>query len=145
MELYKEVFATDIFSEDLATVNALLEDIIDLTNKCLNAESEVYGMVAPYLYGGRDIVALCIKNNDIVRLVTKSNISVGDVIMAYDESEGRTIVYVYAGDSTLVAIDSEDNTCKAITMTDSSYEAAHVLVTLFAYDQYVILRPSMTE
>lgn len=143
--LYNEVLGIDIFAEDVATVNLLLEDILDLTNKCLNTESALSGMVAPYLYGGRDMANLYIKNNDIVRLITKANISVGDVIAAYDESEDRSVIYVYVGDSTLVAIDTVDNTCKTVTMSDSQYVSSHVLVTLFAYDQYVILRPSMAE
>jgi uncharacterized repeat protein (TIGR01451 family) len=142
--LYREVFGTDVFGEDITAVKALLEDIIDATNKSLNTESELCSMVAPYLYGGRDIATtLYIQNNDIVRLITNANISVGDVICAYDRSESRTVVYIYVGDSTLVAIDSADNTCKTVTMSDSPYEAAHVLVTLFAYDLYAVIRPSM--
>ena len=142
-ELYREVFGTDVFGEDITAVKALLEDIIDATNESLNTESELCSMVAPYLYGGRDIATLYIQNNDIVRLITNANISVGDVICAYDRSESRTVVYIYVGDSTLVAIDSADNTCKTVTMSDSPYEASHVLVTLFAYDLYAVIRPSM--
>ena len=142
-ELYREVFGIDVFGEDITAVKALLEDIIDATNESLNTESELCSMVAPYLYGGRDIATLYIQNNDIVRLITNANISVGDVICAYDRSESRTVVYIYVGDSTLVAIDSADNTCKTVTMSDSPYEASHVLVTLFAYDLYAVIRPSM--
>lgn len=138
--LYKEVFGVEILGEDIESAKYLLEDII---KKGLNTESSLYEMVAPYLYGGCDVSSVYVKSNDVVRLITQANISVGDVIVAYDESEERTVVYVYVGDSTLIAVNSADKTCKVITMTDSPYESSHVLVTLFAYDKYVILRPSM--
>jgi len=141
--LYKDALGVDIL--DYATALELLNEIIDTTNYGLNEDSELCEMVVPYLYGGRDVGNLYIRNNEIIRLITKSNISVGDIIMAYDESEGRTIAYVYVGGSELIKISSTDTACVSVTMTDSQYESSHILVTLYAYDKYVILRPSMAS
>ena len=72
-----------------------------------------------------------------------NNLSVGDVILAYDESEARTVSYLYVGDMTLVKITSDGGVCESVTMTDDIYASSHVLVTLYTHDKYVVLRPSM--
>ncbi len=139
--LYKEVLGVDIY--DFDTALDLLNDMIDVENYGINASSETSDIVAPFLYGGRDISGMYIKNKDIIRLITENNISVGDVILAYDESEDRTVAYVYLGESSLLKITSDGKTCESVTMTSSIYEASNILVTIYAYDKYVVIRPSM--
>ncbi len=43
----------------------------------------------------------------------------------------------------VVVIDSATDTCTLVTMGTSVSKAAHVLVTLPAYDTYLVLRPAV--
>ncbi|MBE6644259.1 MAG: hypothetical protein E7612_02625 [Ruminococcaceae bacterium] len=138
---YKEVFGEEVFEYN--TVSELLADIIDVEGFSLNAESDVYGMVAPYLYGGRDISTAYYRNKELVRLITQDNISVGDIIAASDADGEKTIVYIYAGGDQFIYVKSEEGVAASKYMLQSAGSSTHILVTLFAYDRYVILRPSM--
>lgn len=140
-KLYNDVFGKEIFN--YSTVGELLSDAIDIEGLALNEDSSVYGMVAPYLYGGRDVASLYLKSNQIARLVTKANISVGDVIVASDADGEKTIVYVYVGSDQFIYVKSEDSIASSKYMLQSPGSSPNILVTLFAYDTYVILRPSM--
>jgi uncharacterized repeat protein (TIGR01451 family) len=139
--LYKEALGVDVY--DFDTALDLLSDLIGTQYSYKNEESSVNDIVAPYLYGGRDVSTMYVWNTDVIRLIRENNVSVGDAILAYDESEARTVAFVYVGNSTLVKITSDGAVCEKVVMTGSIYESSHVLVTLFAYDMYAILRPSM--
>ena len=139
--LYKEALGVDVY--DFDTALDLLTDLIGTAYQYKNEASEVSDIVAPYLYGGRDVSSMYVWDTDIIRLIRENNVSVGDVILAYDESEARTVAFVYVGNSTLVKITSDGAVCETVVMTGTIYESSHVLVTLYAYDTYAILRPSM--
>lgn len=141
--VYREVFGEEVF--EYSTSVELLADVIDVEKRALREESEIYGMVVPYLYGGRDIAAAYLKNNNIVRLITKDNISAGDIIVASDAAGEKTVVYIYVGNNQFVYVQSEEGVAGSRYMLQYPDSSAHILVTLFAYDQFVILRPSMTE
>ena len=144
--LYKDVFNVDVF--DYENLALALDDIIDSENATLKG-SDLSSMVAPDLYGGQDITLLYRANKDIVRLITTQNLSVGDIIIAEsdDDVEGvlmpDRVVYVYVGNMQLVACTTNSKgAVKLVTMVDDQYDKAHVLVTIFAYDRYAVLRPS---
>ena len=127
-------------------------------------------MVSPDLYGGRPISNMYIRDKDNVRLIKECNLSVGDIIIAdyrtaqkdeggntvVDPETGFTaydttyyVVYIYVGNGQLVALSNEPavssnlNTCVLKTMNESQYSSANMLVTLYAYSRYAIIRPSM--
>lgn len=144
--LYKDALGLDLF--DYENVSSALDDIIDSENATLN-NSNITSMVAPDLYGGQDITLLYRANKDIIRLITTQNLSIGDIIIAEsdDEDEGTIIpdhvVYIYVGNMQLVSCTTNaKGSVKLVTMVDDQYDKAHVLVTIFAYDRYAVLRPS---
>ena len=107
-----------------------------------DAESELVGVMAPNLYGGFDITyPNFYRDKNIVRLITRDHISVGDATIASDS--GKEVAFIYLGGQDFLYVDSVDMECKIVTMTDSPFEPSNILVTFFAYDRYVTIRPSM--
>ena len=89
-------------------------------------------------------VRLCLQRcNKSVRQkkTDREHISVGDATIASDD--GKTVAFVYLGGADFLYIDNVTGTCSIVSMTDSPYEASNILVTFFAYDRYVTIRPSM--
>ncbi|MBR2322847.1 MAG: bacterial Ig-like domain-containing protein, partial [Clostridia bacterium] len=167
--IYKDLGVTAFDNYD--TIDALLSDLLEVNvNDELNEESDLYSMVAPDLYGGRLMSNMYIRDKDNVRLIKECNLSVGDVIIAdyktaqkdeggntvVDPDTGFTVyddvyyvIYIYVGNGQLVALSNEPavnanlNTCVLKTMNESQYNSDNVLVTLYSYSRYVVLRPSM--
>ena len=143
--IYNEVFGVDLYSYD--SVADLLEDFTYIYNEekgyhNLDEECEIVDIRAPYLYGGLDITyPIFARDTKVVRLITQNNISVGDVIFATDS--GKTIAFLYIGDGSFLTVSSTDNVCKIVTMSGDALTASNILVTIFAYDKYITLRPSM--
>ena len=107
-----------------------------------DAESELVGVMAPNLYGGFDIAyPNFYRDKNLVRLITRDHISVGDATIASDS--GKEVAFIYLGGQDFLYIDNVDMECKIVTMTDSPFEPSNILVTFFAYDRYVTIRPSM--
>jgi hypothetical protein len=52
-------------------------------------------------------------------------------------------VFIYLGSGHLAKVSSTDGVCKLVTSTGEAYSGTNVFATFIAYDQYVILRPSM--
>ena len=147
--LYKDALTVTLF--DYNNLTTTLDEIIDVENASLSS-NDITKMVAPNLYGGQDVTKLYRANVDIVRLITTKNLSVGDIIIAESDDivEGYLfadrVVYIYVGGNQLVSCTSTNKgKVKLVTMSDSQYEKEHVLVTVFAYDRYAVLRPSMAE
>ena len=147
--LYKDALNVTLFDYDNLTTT--LDEIIDVENASIST-NDITKMVAPNLYGGQDVTKLYRANVDIVRLITTKNLSVGDIIIAESDDivEGYLfadrVVYIYVGGNQLVSCTSTNKgKVKLVTMSDSQYEKEHVLVTVFAYDRYAVLRPSMAE
>ncbi len=147
--LYKDALNQTLF--DYNNLSDTLYDIID-EEYCRLTNNPLTKMVAPNLYGGKAIAKLYTRDKDIVRLITTQNLSVGDIIIAEsdDEVNGQLLinraVYVYVGDMQVVACTTRGTTtkgqCQLVTMTNNQYEKEHVLVTIFAYESYAVLRPS---
>lgn len=144
--LYKDVFNVDVF--DYENLSLALDDIIDVENANIQ-QSDLSKMVAPDLYGGQDVTKLYRANKDIIRLITTQNLSVGDIIIAEsdDDVEGTLmpdrVVYIYVGNMQLVSCTTNlKGAVKLVNMVDNQYDKAHVLVSIFAYDRYAVLRPS---
>ena len=147
IDILKQLYSSEnIFNYD--TVCDMLSDIIDSENATLTT-NPITKAIAPNLYGGQAITSLYRKNNDIVRLITTNNLSVGDIIIAEndvwykDEVTPDRIVYIYIGDMQLVACSTKSNGIAQLkTMTNNQYESSHVLVSIFAYKRYAVIRPS---
>ena len=144
--LYKDALNVDLF--DYENLSLALDDIIDTESATLY-QNDLTKMVAPDLYGGQKVTLLYRANKDIVRLITKQNLSVGDIIIAEsdDDVEGEIVpdrvVYIYVGNMQLVSCTTNANgNVKLVDMVDDQYNKAHVLVTIFAYERYAVLRPS---
>ncbi|MBR2322282.1 MAG: isopeptide-forming domain-containing fimbrial protein [Clostridia bacterium] len=147
--LYKDALNVELF--DYENLSDVLSDIIDDEYYMLN-DNSVADMVAPNLYGGQSVTKLYDTDVEIVRLITTQNLSVGDIIIAENDDfvGGQLypdrVVYVYVGDMQVVACTTNGTTnkgkCLLVTMTNNQYEKEHVLVTIFSYKHYAVLRPS---
>jgi len=135
--LYTEAIGTDVF--DYTSATAVLSDVIDVTNLTYITTTNAGAMLAPNMWGGYDVNTAWKTDSGKVRMVTESNLAVGDVIVA--EHDGVETIYVYVGNNQLVAIDSATLTCSLVTIGTDKY--TNVLVTLIAYDQFAVIRPSM--
>ena len=134
--LYTEAIGT-VF--DYTSATAVLSDVIDVTNLTYITTTNAGAMLAPNMWGGYDVNTAWRTDSGKVRMVTESNLAVGDVIVA--EHDGAETIYVYVGNNQLVAIDSTTLTCSLVTIGTDKY--TNVLVTLIAYDQFAVIRPSM--
>ena len=146
-QLYNDALNVNLF--DYEKVSLALSDVIEEEGFNLK-DTAIASLVAPDMYGGQRDTALTglYKNNkDIVRLITKDNLSVGDVIIAEKDSGVEDqVAYVYVGDMQLVScMGKNKGEVKLVNMSESQYESSHVLVSIFAYNRYAVIRPSMAK
>lgn len=151
----------DLF-DGYTTVGAVLDDLIDETNLTCKTDTAISKMLVPNLYGGYDIRTGMrkLQDNQRVRRVTENDLAVGDIILAEWADGAKTIVYVYVGNSKLVCVSSVSakfnqpettsvtasaKTATALTIGEEIFEstADNILVSLVAYEQFAVLRPSM--
>ena len=158
-ELYNEIGVT---IPNYTTVGSALDDILDIDADVLK-NTDIAKLVAPELYGGRSMSNAYVRNSDVIRMMEQYNLSVGDVIIAEFDVRDKVsgswvkkgnlvyVVYVYVGNSQLVAFTNESNvststdTCVLLTMSGTKASASHILVSIFNYDRYAVLRPSVME
>ena len=100
------------------------------------------------------IVVADYKNNqqvlkDLLATI-KTNLKVSDAIIAEsDDYEAtipqiRRVAFVYLGENQLVSCTTKYNgRTNLVEMSDDIYNKDNVLVTIFAYERYAVLRPSM--
>ena len=159
-ELYSE--AVGVILPDYTTVGSALDDILD-TNADVLKDTEIAKLVAPGLYGGRSMSNAYVRDKEVIRMMEQYNLSIGDVIIAEFDVRKYVggawtmtgnivyVIYVFVGEDTLVAYTNETNvstttdTCITLTMSGTKDDASHRLVTIFNYDRYAVIRPSMEE
>ncbi|MBR2974329.1 MAG: C40 family peptidase, partial [Clostridia bacterium] len=123
-------------------VSTPLNEVLDTTNNTCKTDTTAGQMLVPTLYGGLAIKAGYKTDTQRARIVTVTSLAVGDVILASYNSGSSAVAYIYVGDNTLVEINSTEDVCKTVTITTNKY--SNILVSLVAYQKYVVLRPSMT-
>ena len=163
MDLVKDLYAdlgVTAF-DNYTTVGSLFDDLMDITNDVLN-DCDIKGMVAPNLYGGRNLSNAFIRDNKLVRLIEETNLSLGDIILAdyrtsSQDTEGNTVftdvnyvIYVYVGNGKFVTLTNDETitdstTCITRTMSGTQFSkcGTHILVTLYNYSRYAVIRPSI--
>ena len=168
-DLYSELGVTAF--DKYTTIESLFDELMNTTDDVLN-DVEIASYVAPNLYGGRDMSNNYIRNKEIIRLMEEYHLSVGDIILAeFDLYNGTGssavktgnvvhVIYVYVGNSQLVCLTddtthaaftngtasegAEVNKCFTITMlTENPRRDTHVLTSVFTYDRWAVIRPSM--
>ena len=139
--LYKNALDIDLTKYD--SVEAALSQIIDVANLTCYTNTELSRILVPHLFGGMNIARgnLLIPDNERTRIVSEDELAIGDIILA--KWSGGDVVYVYTGNSTLLTV--ENGVCKALTIGDDIYgsDADNILISLYGYDQFAVLRPSM--
>lgn len=143
MDLVQQVYTSVLGSSPLGERKAkeVLKMLMDKTNDTCYAGTELSGAVVPNLYGGLDIKDGFITDVNRTRLVQESYMTLGDVVVT--EYDGIYEVFIYLGDGQLAKVSSTDGVCQIVSSTGEAYSGTNVLATFIAYDQYVILRPSM--
>jgi len=165
--IYKEALGVELFGTE--TADSTLESLCKLYNPtdptiksyAFNKDSQYASMVAPNMYGGWHFYYSAganeyIDNINLIRSPREHNFTLGDVIVAeWPTSKAgaatevtETRVYIYVGNGELVAIDSLTNTCtleqngsEEWVLSGSTYVQKHLLITLFAYQRFAVLRP----
>lgn len=142
-EVYKSALGIDLFNCE--NVGEVLENIIDIPNLTCRTDTEIYKMLVPNLYGGTTIHLGQSRKVDSKRerLISEGELSVGDIILA--DWSGGSVVYIYAGNKTLITV--QDGVCKSLTIGNNIYapDADNILVSLYGYERYAVLRPSMLD
>lgn len=143
MDLVKQVYTASVGENPLGdrTAKEVLKMLMDKTNDTLYPDTALTGAVVPDLYGGLDLKDGLITDLRRTRLVRESYLMPGDVIVT--EYDGIYEVLIYLGNGKLAKVSSTDGVCKLVTSTGEAYSGTNVFATFIAYDQYVILRPSM--
>lgn len=148
--LYKDVLGIDLLGGMTAT--DVLNETTDYENHTKRTDTELSKLVVPNLYGGCDLTttAKVITDKDMTRLVTEEQLSVGDIILGdifpagvWKGNFAGDKVYVYAGNSILLTV--EDGVVKKHTIGLDVYgeDCDNILITLLAYNRFVVVRPSM--
>lgn len=141
-DIYKSTFGIDVFN--YTTPGDVLDQLIDTTNRTKHTSTELSKIIAPNLYGGRDIMYGWLylpSENEKTRLPKEEHLSVGDIIIA-DWNNGST-VYLYAGNKTLVTV--ENGVCKTLAIGENIYTPGdNILISLLGYDRYAVLRPTIS-
>ena len=110
-----------------------LHSVIYQLSFTLNKKGEYFNMIVPYIYGGRLVATSEKFDKGRTRLVTPSQLVIGDVIIVKESHKTDVCYsYIYAGDK-LYKIDGA-------TVTEQPID---ILETLIAYDFFTVLRPSM--
>ena len=135
--LYKNALNRTLF--DYTKVSAALTDVIDSDKNTFRTDTEISKMLVPDLYGGVDVKAGYVTDKTRARMITESYLVKGDIILA--EYSGKSVVYVYLGESRLLAVYSQDKVSQVVEIAADPYR--NILVTLISYDRYAVLRPSL--
>ena len=141
--IYKDSIGIDIFSYE--TVVEALDKLIDTRTSSYNPEAEYSGLMIPDLCGGNAIWEGNAADSNRVRLITKDYLTKGDIILAeYTNKDGETcsVVYIFLGSRNCLAINSVNGMCTQVTISNSI--AQNILVSLYSYDKYAVIRPSMS-
>ena len=146
-DVYRELLGKDIF--DYETVAAALADIISVENKKYNESCAVSDMVIANLSGGYLIRGSNPLNNDRIRAVRIEYMAVGDVIIAEHVSTANVQIYtayIYLGGSDFLSITSDVGSASVMECKKPDIKKIQNLLTsLYSYDKYAIIRPSMAN
>ena len=145
-ELYKEALGVEFFNYTSAT--KFFDDIIDSANHKFNEKATDANIVVPDFYGGvLSINSSLDTDNERTRLISEEELSVGDIIFANYKPGTTNLanIFVYVGNSTLVTLPASNSPCEAVTIGDNIYgvNADNVLISLFGYNRFAVVRPSM--
>lgn len=143
MDFVNQVYTSAVGTDPLGnyTAKEVIKMLMDKTNDTLYPDTALTGAVVPDLYGGLDIKDGYMTDLNRTRLVQESYLALGDVVVA--EYDGIYEVFIYLGSGKLAKVSSTDGVCRIVTSTGEAYSGTNVFATFIAYDQYVILRPSM--
>ena len=147
--LYNSLLGKDVLN--YASVTEALNDIIDVENKAYNKNCAIDGMVMENLSGGYLIKGSNPLNNDRIRAIRIEYISIGDVIIAEhstssDGTAKRQVAFVYLGNCEFLKIDSTTDTCTVeVLNANSSKKIQNLLTSLYSYEKYAIIRPSLVN
>jgi len=136
-DVYKKAWNVDILTTEAETSNVILKI---LSYYKVTPTSDPYPYLVKGAYGGIAYYAKNTTDNDCLKLVKLTYLQPGDIICThttYNETTYQS--YIYLSSSQIVA-------CKngtVSTVASNNSEVISFLVTLCAYDRFVVLRPSL--
>ena len=147
--IYRELLSKDIL--DYASVTEALNEIIDLEEKAINSECDIFGMVMKNLSGGYLIKASNPQNNERIRAIRIEYMTAGDIIIAEHSTDKdgqvkRQVAFVYLGNYEFLSVSSDVGSCEIIALDKNNYsETNNILISLYSYEKYAFIRPSLTN
>ncbi len=145
--IYKELIGNDILS--YATTAEALSDIIDVEGLKYNQNCAAKDIVIENLSGGYLIKGKNPHNNNRIRAVRIEYLTVGDVIIAEHVNKDSVTVhtaYVYLGESDFLAITTTEGKASLVKCNEPDIKKIqNILTSLYSYDKYAIIRPSMAN
>ena len=129
--IYEQILGKAVFIQQ--TTDELWADLTTLKTRdyILNPDGALYNMIAPSLYGGRNLCELSattLMAQERTRLLIANLLIPGDVVLA------DTALYLYTGDN-MIKISGNKPLPMGTTQTQS----------MLANKRFVVLRPSMTS
>ena len=147
--IYRELLGRDLLG--YASVSEALSDIIDTDKKAVNSECDIYGMVMENLSGGYLIKGNNPHHNERIRAIRIEYLTAGDVIIAEHSTDSngqvkRQVAFVYLGNDEFLKISSDNGVCEITVFERSnSFEVRNLLNSLYSYEKYAIIRPSLSN
>lgn len=147
--IYRELLGKDLLG--YTGISEALSDIISVSGYKVNPDSEIADMVMTNLSGGYLIKGNNPHNNDRIRAIRIEYLTAGDVIIAEHSTDKagqvkRQVAFVYLGNDEFLKVTSDSGACEITVLERSNgFEARDFLTTLYSYEKYAIIRPSLAN
>ena len=139
-DVYKNAYNYNILSEASST-EVILKDL--LSYYLLVKTSNYYKYLVTNLYGGLTVNSKNLNNNTYMKILRYEYLQDGDIILAHTSykynGKEQFNCYLYQSSSQILTV--KDG--KVIKQTSTEDLTAKFIVTLAAYDRFVILRPAL--
>lgn len=135
-DMYNQLFNKNVFGEDserkvLSSVFKNCTRIKSYNALEINENSKYFNMIAPGLYGGRNVASSTLFNKYRTRLLDKNQLIVGDIIIALENEKDFIIkTYLFLGEETY-----------EITNGLTKLKSVEILEKFIAYSTFVVIRP----
>ena len=138
-------FVSAVYSADAAkllngsfgTVDAVMKDLY--ANSKLSSTSKIQSYMVRGMFGGLSIGKNYASNDVRSRAVNSASLQCGDIIVAYTTYSGKTQMYYFVDESTILVY--KDG--KVSVAYDTEDKVSKFLITLYAYNSFTIVRPSL--
>ena len=139
-KVYKNAYNVNILSE-ASNTEGILKDL--LSYYTLKEGSPYVKYLVTNLYGGLTVNTKNINNNKFMKIMRYEYLQDGDIILAHTSYKANGVeqfnCYLYQSQTSMLTA----NSGKVASIATTNADVANFIITLAAYDRFVILRPAM--